>query len=93
MRKQSRYYKELSDIVIELGGQMHHEKLGRPHGGSWVVSLPGHSEKFFDSNGAGFPPMDRLYVPKVPNPSHYSDYANQLVPGARDRWIAMLKSP
>lgn len=92
MEKRSRYYKELSAIVHELGGQMRHEKLGRPQGGSWVVSLPGHAETFFDSNGAGFPLMDQLYVPKVPNPSHHTDYTHELVAGARERWIAMLKT-
>lgn len=86
-----RPYEELQIIVDELGGQMRFERAGRPQGGTWIVSLPGHAERMFDSNGAGFPPLDGLYVPKVPNPTHYRDYSNDLQPDSRDRWISLIR--
>lgn len=88
---QRRVYEELRAIVEELGGHMRYERLGRPQGGSWVVSLPGHAEKFFDLSQAGFDEMDRLYEPKVSNPTHWTDYSKRLVPDGREQWIAMLK--
>ncbi|MBL8762973.1 MAG: hypothetical protein JNM07_01725 [Phycisphaerae bacterium] len=88
-----RPYEELQAIVEELGGEMRYEKAGRPQGGTWIVSLPGHAEKFFNSNGAGFPPLDRLYVPSRAAPSHYRDYSNELLPDAPEQWISMLRTP
>lgn len=86
-----RPYEELQTIVEEEGGQMVYEKAGHGQGGAWVVTLRGKT-MVFPSNGAGFPPMDRLYVPKVKEPAHYRDYSNDLVVGARDKWLAMLGS-
>jgi hypothetical protein len=87
-----RPYHALRSIAEELGGSMRHEKQGMPQGGAWLVEIPGHSVKSFESNGAGFPPLDRLYVPKRPDPTHYRDYTCELLPGARERWIAMLEA-
>ena len=68
-----RPYEELRSIVEEEGGQMVHEGGGHGPGGAWVEQLRGMKETF-PSNGAGFPRMDELYVPKVAEPVHYLDY-------------------
>jgi hypothetical protein len=81
----------LRTIVEKAGGTMHHEKAGHGQGGSWIVVLNGH-ETVFQSNGAGFPPMDRLYVPKVENPRHYNDYSCTLKDGSREEFLKMLGS-
>jgi hypothetical protein len=86
-----RPYEELQAIIEQQGGQMVYEKAGHGQGGAWVVTLHGKAV-VFSSNGAGFPPMDRLYVPKVKEPVHYRDYSNDLVVGARDKWLAMVGS-
>lgn len=86
-----RPYEEIQSIVEQEGGEMIYEKAGHGQGGAWVVTLRGKTT-VFQSNGAGFPPMDRLYVPKVKEPSHYRDYSNALIVGAREKWLAMLGS-
>lgn len=86
-----RPYEELQSIVEQEGGDMVFERAGHSQGGAWVVTLRGKT-KVFPSNGAGFPPMDRLYVPKVKEPSHYRDYSNDLIVGAREKWLEMLGS-
>ncbi len=88
----NRVYGELRSIVEQLGGTMLYEREGRPHGGSWVVVLPGFAEKRFDSQ-PGFPTLDRLYIPRKSNPSDWRDYTNTLLPDGPERWIAMLKAP
>jgi len=86
-----RPYEEIQSIVEQEGGQMNFEREGHGQGGAWVVTLRGKTT-VFQSNGAGFPPMDRLYVPKVKEPSHYTHYSNDLIVGAREQWLAMLGS-
>jgi hypothetical protein len=87
-----RVYEELRAIVEELGGTMRYQREGKPHGGSWVVVLPGFAEKRFDSQ-PGFPALERLYVPRIPNPTDWRDYTNTLRPDGSEKWIAMLKAP
>lgn len=84
-----RPYEELQQIVEHEGGEMHLEREGRPQGGAWVITLRGRTT-VFPSNGAGFPPMDRLYVPNVAEPMHFRDYSNTLVEGAKERFLGML---
>lgn len=87
-----RPYDGLQRIVEEAGGRMFHEKKGHPRGGAWVVLLRGIRREI-KSNQAGFPEMDRLYVPNVPCPKHYSDYSSDLIAGAREQWLDYLASP
>lgn len=84
-----RPYEELRAIIEQEGGHMVHERSGHGPGGAWVVTLRGKTT-VFQSNGAGFPPMDRLYVPEAKEPSHWSDYSNELIDGARERWLVMV---
>ncbi len=67
---------------------MWYEREGAP-GGRWIVALQGRTREFI-SNGAGFPELDRLYVPRVAAPSHYSDYTNELLPEAADELMKLL---
>ncbi len=85
-------YQGLVDIVASLGGQMVHVRRGQPPGGRWIVSLKGFADRPFDCDGkGGAPELDRLYVPKVPNPTTYRDYSHTLLPDARERLLAMLR--
>jgi hypothetical protein len=47
----------------------------------------------FLSDGNGFRELDRLYVPKpgIANPQHWGDYSQELVSGAIDKLVALLK--
>ena len=58
--------------------------------GAWVVMLDGKMRTFL-SNGRGYPDLDRLYRPNVPDPQHYTDYSRDLVPGAIEKLVGMLK--
>lgn len=71
------------------GGEMRFARKGLPAGGAWIVTLRGRTSAF-QSNGAGFPPMDRLYMPRVPEPSHWRDYTNDLTQNASRRWLDTL---
>jgi len=81
-------YEELRSGIEAMGGTMVFDRSGSTHG-TWVVRLKGKSA-YFDSNGRGFPDLDRLYVPRVSHPRHYTDYSNELVPGALEKLIRML---
>lgn len=70
---------------------MHFERGGHVPGGDWIVTLRGKTT-VFQSTGAGFPRLDRLYVPKVEEPSDYRDYSNKLIVGAREQLLSVLAS-
>ncbi len=86
-----RPYGQLRDFVESLGGEMRHERQGYSTGGAWVVELNG-VRTVFRSNGAGFPELDRLYVPKVEQPTHYRDYSLDLIEGAQELWLSKISS-
>jgi hypothetical protein len=67
---------------------MSYERTGAP-GGRWIVALQGRTREFL-SNGAGFPELDRLYVPNVNEPAHHRDYTNQLVSNAEAQLMKLL---
>ncbi|MDP8973502.1 MAG: hypothetical protein M3N45_10110 [Actinomycetota bacterium] len=89
MKDTQRAYGELRTSIEQLGGSMIHVKECYQWG-AWVVTLNGKS-KVFESNGNGYPELDRLYVPKKSDPRHYRDYTKTLVNGAVERLIAMLE--
>jgi hypothetical protein len=89
MSWQHRPYEELRAPIEQLGGSMVHARKGYQWG-AWIVTLDGKIGTFL-SNGRGYPDLDRLYEPKVANPQHYTDYSNDLVPGAIQKLVAMLK--
>jgi len=82
-------YKKLRAGIEQAGGRMTYERLGTRYG-AWIVSYEGKS-KTFESNGAGFPDLDRYYLPKVAVPSSSSDYTNQLIPEAVSKLLNSLE--
>ncbi len=60
--------------------------------GVWVVTLGGKAKTFW-LNDNSYPELDRLYVPQqgVTNPQRYLDYSYELVPGAIDKLVGMLR--
>jgi hypothetical protein len=87
---ESRPYDALRTFVENEGGAMTFERAGQPPGGTWIVHLEGRETPFF-SNGAGFPELDGLYVPRAPNPTHWRDYSCELIPNAREVFLKLLK--
>jgi hypothetical protein len=58
--------------------------------GAWLIRI-GESTATIEAGGnRSFPELDRLYVPRVPNPMHWDDYANKLVPDAEAQLLSML---
>ena len=86
-----RPYGELRDPIEHIGGTMTHAREGYQWG-AWVVTLNGKTRTFL-SNGRGYPELDKLYKPRpdIRTPQHYTDYSNDLVPGAIASLIDMLR--
>ena len=85
----TRPYVHLRDLVESLGGRMWHARLGY-RWGAWVVEL-GVYRREFVSNGSGYPQLDQLYVPEVPNPKQCSDFTETLAEGAEDRFMGLIR--
>ena len=68
---------------------MRHERKGFKQGGAWVVELDGRRHTFEYRNG-GFPEMDQLYLPRVPQPMGWRDYACDLMEGGQAKWLSRL---
>ena len=84
--RRRRVYEEIRTAFEEQGGTMTFEREGSPTG-AWVCTLYGR-QRVFHSNGRGFPELNKLYVPKVPNPRHWRDYTTRLVEGALPQFLA-----
>lgn len=84
-----RVYEELRSAIEERGGTMKYERSGSLHG-SWIIELGGKSGRF-PYNGHRFPGLDEVYVPKVQNPVHWSDYSHELAEGGVDNLISRLR--
>jgi hypothetical protein len=68
---------------------MAYERSGYRHG-AWVIRI-GESSAIVEAGGSqSFPELDRLYVPRVPNPGHWGDYLDELVPNAETQLLSML---
>ena len=68
---------------------MTYEREGYRYG-AWVIRI-GESHVTIEAGGnKSFPELDRLYVPRVPNPMHWDDYLDELVPNAETRLLSML---
>ncbi|MFH1097617.1 MAG: hypothetical protein V1749_08985 [Candidatus Desantisbacteria bacterium] len=51
----------------------------------------GESSVTIEADGnQSFPKLDRLYVPRVPDPRHWDDYLEKLVPDAETQLLSML---
>jgi hypothetical protein len=77
-------------IVERHGGSMFYERAGYRYG-AWVISLGEHSTVMEAGGDQSFPALDSLYVPRVPNPQHWDDYLNELVPDAEAQLLSMLR--
>lgn len=84
-----RIYGELRSGIEDRGGKMEFDRGGSAHG-TWVVRL-GDRVGYFESLGTGFPDLDRLYVAKIQNPTHWKHYTNKLKPEAIEELISKLK--
>ena len=84
-----RAYDLVRSIVERLGGSMVYEREGYRHG-AWVIRIGEKSVTIEAGGDRSFPQLDRLYVPRVPDPRHWDDYSDELVPDAETQLLSML---
>jgi len=84
-----RAYGSIRSIVERLGGSMVYQRKGYRHG-AWVISIGENSVTIEDSGNRSFPQLDGLHVPRVPDPRHWDDYSDELVPDAETQLSSML---
>jgi hypothetical protein len=84
-----RAYDLIRTIVERLGGSMFYERQGYRYG-AWVIRIGDKSATIEAGGDRSFPALDRLHVPRVPNPMHWDDYLNELIPDAETQLLAML---
>lgn len=85
-----RAYDAIRTMVERLGGTMVYVREGYPYG-AWVISV-GERRRVLEAGGnRSFPDLDGLHVPKRPNPQHWDDYSNALVPDAESRLLSLLR--
>lgn len=87
----NRAYDSVRSLVERLGGSMVYQREGHRHG-AWAIELGEKSLIIEASGDRSFPQIDRLYVPRVPDPRHWDDYSDELVPDAEAKLLAMLKT-
>jgi len=85
----NRAYGLIRSIVEGLGGSMFYERKGYRYG-AWVIRIGEHSVTIKSDGNRSFPELDRLYVPRVPEPKHWDDYKDELVPDAEKQLLSML---
>lgn len=85
-----RAYDKIRTLVEQHGGTMKYEKEGYEFG-AWVIRLGGKTTVIESPGMGAFPKLDRLYVPRVPNPRGWDDYEDQLVPDAEAKLWVMLR--
>jgi hypothetical protein len=55
-----------------------------------VIKIGGNITTIEAGGNRSFPELDSLYVPRVPEPRHWDDYSNELVPDAENQLLSML---
>jgi hypothetical protein len=85
----NRAYGSVRSIVERLGGSMVYEREGYRHG-VWVITVRDKSAIIEASGDRSFPQLDRLYVPRVPDPRHWDDYSDELVSDAETQLLSLL---
>jgi hypothetical protein len=85
----SRAYALIRSIVERLGGSMIYERKGHRYG-AWVIKIGERAVVIEASGNQSFPDLDRLYVARRPNPEHWDDYSDELVPDAEAQLLSML---
>ena len=73
-------YKKIREIIKSKGGSMTFHRKGRPQGGSWRIKFPKKPEKWFDSDGGLYIPLDNCYKlkPGVKKAKSWSDYTSEI---------------
>jgi hypothetical protein len=84
-----RVYDSIRSLVEGLGGSMVYEHEGHRFG-AWVITLRDKRATIEAGGTQNFPELDRLYVPTRPDPEHWADYSQQLVPDAKRRLLDLL---
>ena len=82
-------YAQIRSLVERRGGTMIYEHAGHRHG-AWLIAIGGRSLAVEATGERSFPQLDRLYVPRVPEPQTWDDYEDELVPGAEARLLGLL---
>lgn len=89
MATETRAYGKLRDIIERRGGSMRYCREGYRYG-AWEISLDGKAAIIEATGSRKFPALDRLYIPKRPNPKIWDDYSDNLVADAEHQLIALL---
>jgi len=84
-------YDSIQALVERLGGTMIYQRAGYRHG-AWIITIGEQCAVLEASGNRSFPPLDSLYVPRVPHPKHWDDYKNERVPDAEAGLMALLGS-
>jgi len=83
-------YGDLIAACEARGAKMFYENEGHSVGGAWVIRLADGKILIVESNGRGFPSLDKCYTPD-PNirvHNHYSHYKRPLIPEAVDKLLS-----
>lgn len=84
-----RAYGSIRSTVERLGGSMIYQREGYRHG-AWVIRIGENSVTIEAGGNRSFLQLDRLHVPRVPDPRHWDDYSDELVPDAETQLLFML---
>ena len=86
-----RAYGSIRSIVERLGGSMVYERKGYRYG-AWVIRIGENA--WSSKRGATSRSHNSTvcYVPLVPDPKHWDDYSDELVPDAETQLLSMLGS-
>ena len=80
-------YKKIQNIVEDNNGTFEYESEGSD-GGTYHITINGHSE-MYSSNGRGhIPELDGLYVPTKVNPTSWNDYKDELLSDGKEVFLS-----
>jgi hypothetical protein len=86
-----RAYDKLQTLIERLGESMKHQRSGYLYG-AWEVSLEGNTQIVEGTGSKSLPELDKFYVPKIPIPTTWDDYHNELVGDAEQLLLHWLRS-
>lgn len=84
-----RAYRSIRSIVERLGGSMVYQRKGYRYG-AWVIRIGENRVTIEASGNRSFPQLDRLYISQFPDPRHWDDYSDELVPDAETQLLSIL---
>lgn len=87
----ARAYDKVRSLVERLGGTMTYVRQGYRYG-AWLISIGGRCATVEASGHRSFLKLDQLYVPRVSAPQTWDDYADELLPDAEARLLAILEA-